>query len=496
MFLATMSHEMRTPLHGVNAALELMDAESLSPEDRDLLRTALECSDRALEQVNNVLDITRLGERRDEGDTFGPAAIARTIIGELSPLARENRNRLGLEITGRGADALYMGAPDAFSRALYNLLGNALKFTRDGQVDLKLEFATAESGEGVLTVHVMDTGPGIAPEDHERIFREFETGRPGELFGPQGTGLGLSIVRIAVQHLGGTLTLDSAPGKGSRFSFEMPLRPAPAGHAGDQGHRAPDPVSQPAAAPVRALDVLVVDDSEVNLGLMCEMVRRLGHRTAMARNGREAVDAATAKAFDVILMDVSMPVMRGDEATRQIRKSGLSRGALIAAVTAACDTARRVELHEAGIDAVLVKPTKRADIADLLAIAAGGPAPAGHAPEGTGADRTHCTELLAQLEPMIGQNRARELMRAALDDIPAQMLEGEPLQDVPEELTEQLHKAAGSTAVVGLTALSGDLLTAERAAVAGDVAGLNAQRDRIAQQLRDCRKALALLESV
>lgn len=193
MFLATMSHEMRTPLHGITASLELIGADRLTPEDRDLLRTALACSDRALEQVNNVLDITRLGECSDEGETFNPAMIARNIAGSLSPLARKRGNLLELQITGAGAEATYMGSPRAFSQALYNLVGNALKFTSAGRVDLELAFVDADKETGKVTVRVVDNGPGIAAEDHERIFQEFETGRPGELFGPQGTGLGLSI---------------------------------------------------------------------------------------------------------------------------------------------------------------------------------------------------------------------------------------------------------------------------------------------------------------
>ncbi len=490
MFLATMSHEMRTPLHGVTASLELIDADHLPQEDRDLLRTALDCSDRALEQINNVLDITRLGERRDEGETFKPAGIAHEIAGELSPLARENGNILDLQITGAGAEESYMGSPGAFSRALYNLVGNALKFTREGRVDLHLTFVDQDTGDGKLTVHVIDNGPGIAPEDHERIFREFETGRPGELFGPQGTGLGLPIVRIAVQHLGGTLALDSAPGQGSRFSLEIPLRPAPKDRHTEHTQPAAPPVSHDVAMTTKALNVLVVDDSEVNLGLMCEIVRRLGHRPAMASNGQEAIDAATQTAFDVILMDVSMPVMRGDEATRKIRKASLSRGAFIAAVTAVSDPDRTVELHEAGMDAVLIKPTKRADIADLLAIAAGTSAPpARHQPDVTA---SHYISVLDALEPMFGQAKARELMTAALADIPPEIVQSERLRDVPEGLIDQLHKAAGSTAVVGLSSLSGHLLAAERAAEQGDLASLDAQREKITTELRDCRKALSL----
>lgn len=490
MFLATMSHEMRTPLHGVTASLELIDADRLTEEDRQLLQTAQDCSDRALEQINNVLDITRLGERRDDGETFRPAVIAREIAGELSPLARENGNILDLQISGPGAETCYMGSTGAFSRALYNLVGNALKFTREGRVDLVLAFTDAHTGDGTLTVNVIDNGPGIAKEDHERIFREFETGRPGELFGPQGTGLGLPIVRIAVQHLGGTLGLDSAPGQGSRFSFAIPLRPAPEVQQIQDAPPSDDDTSDTVTPADRKLDVLVVDDSEVNLGLMCEIVRRLGHRPEAARNGQEAIDVAARTEFDVILMDISMPVMRGDEATREIRKTGRSHRAFIAAVTAVSDPERTLDLHEAGMDAVLIKPTKRADIANLLAVVAATSTPLEpHQP--ISADPDYAGALDA-LEPMFGKDKARELMIAALADIPPEIATVDRFHEVPEGLVDGLHKAAGSTAVVGLSSLSAHLLNAERAAERGDLATLNAHCQKIAQEARTCRDALGL----
>ncbi len=492
MFLATMSHEMRTPLHGVTASLELMDADRLPPEDRDLLRTALDCSDRALEQINNVLDITRLGELREQGETFEPSVIAREIASELSPLARENGNLLDLQITGEGQEASYIGSPGAFPRALYNLVGNALKFTRNGRVDLKLIFADTATGDRTLTVRVTDNGPGIAPEDHERIFREFETGRPGELFGPQGTGLGLPIVRIAVQHMGGSLSLDSTPGTGSTFSFEIPLRPAPQDRQTNHAQKAKPAISHDDPTTARPLDVLVVDDSEVNLGLMCEIIRRLGHRPSMARNGQEAIDAANKAAFDAILMDVSMPVMRGDEAARRIRKEGPSQNAFIAAVTAVSNPERTIELHESGMDAVLIKPTKRADIANVLAVATGtGTPPEPHLPA---TSASQYVDVLNTLEPLFGPTKARELMTKALAEIPPEIVQPEQLNKVPHGLIDHLHKSAGSIAVVGLSTLSGQLLEAESAAKRGDMAVLNTLRQKITTARDDCRMALKLHE--
>ncbi len=505
MFLATMSHEMRTPLHGVTASLDLINPDHLPPADRDLLHTAQDCSDRALRQINDVLDITRLGERRDDSQVFVPARIARDIASELLPLAREGGNVLSLQITGAPAATAFMGSPDAFSRVLYNLLGNAMKFTRDGRIDLLLDFAANEGGDGALKVRVRDTGPGIAPEDQERIFREFETGAPGDLFGPQGTGLGLPIARIAAQHLGGTLSLDSAPDKGSTFHVDIPLRPAPEAAQQADGHLPAETAEvSEGSAPRPALDILVVDDSDVNLKLMCETVRRLGHRPHTACNGQEAIDAAARAAFDVILMDVSMPVMGGAEATRHIRRAGPSQGAYIAAVTAVSEPERTVELYAAGMNSVVVKPARSADIARLLDVAAetrgmaAQPATAGAGPQDAGdagASPGHrdCDKALASLTPLFGAGKARELIAEALAEIPQDMLQGARLGDVHAGLAEQLHKAAGATAVVGLTALSEHLVQAEKAAEQADLPALDAQRLEITARARSCQQALEAL---
>lgn len=237
----------------------------------------------------------------------------------------------------------------------------------------------------------------------------------------------------------------------------------------------------------------MVDDSEVNLGLMCEIVRRLGHRPSMASNGQEAIDAAAAKKLDVILMDVSMPVMRGDEANRRIRQTGLSRKAFIAAVTAVRDPQRTVELHDAGMEAVLVKPTNRADVAELLAIVVGTARSAAEQEATASSASSHYAGVLASLEAMLGWHKAHGLMTAALADVPPEVRQDEPLCDISEGMADQLHKAAGSIAVVGLSDLSSHLLKAERSAEAGDLATLNEERRKIAAEVRNCRNALALV---
>ncbi|MFU8881553.1 MAG: PAS domain-containing sensor histidine kinase, partial [Rhodobacterales bacterium] len=223
MFLATMSHEMRTPLHGVIASLDLIDDQDMASETRHLLQTARDCSDRALQQVNDVLEITRLGESRLGHVPFSPTSAARDILRELGPMAASRGIELDLDVSGADADRMCMGLSNAFSRALYNLAGNAVKFTDEGRVAIILQFSPRPDQSTKLRVEVRDTGIGIGPDDQERIFSEFEMVESVSRFRGSGTGLGLPIVRLAVSRMGGQLSLRSELGKGSSFCFEITL---------------------------------------------------------------------------------------------------------------------------------------------------------------------------------------------------------------------------------------------------------------------------------
>lgn len=479
MFLATMSHEMRTPLHGVIAALDLIDGKALTAKDLDLVQIAQNCSERALRQINDVLDITRLGEGSEDITPYQPVEISRDIVSELTPLATEKSTELRLHVSGQGTGDLYLGSPNAFSRAIYNLVGNAVKYTTKGHVDLFLDFGGSGADGHRLSVCVKDDGPGIAPEDVKRIFRAFETGAPTSLKGPEGTGLGLPIARMAVQRLGGTLSVSSTPGHGSEFYFDIPLEDAPVPAEPEVG------AAKQAPSQEEMLDVLVVDDASVNVDLMRETIVRLGHRATTARDGREAVNAAAEHAFDVILMDINMPVMNGIDASRRIREGGLSRKAHIVAVTAISEPERKAEIFAAGLNSILVKPTRLADVAALLASlgTAEAAGPQVH-PSETIAAAEAPEALVEALEALIGRAKAIDLIRNAVAEIPEDLLTDAPCLSVSEPLIDQLHKAAGVTGTVGFATLSRELSRAERAAARGDTARLAECGRRIAELVR------------
>lgn len=525
MFLATMSHEMRTPLHGLIASLDLMNAESLSEDDRRLLKTARDCSQRALSQVNDVLHLTRLSESREARTAFRPVRIARDVIEELRPIARENGNHMDLVISGTGADVRIAGMASAFSRVLYNLAGNAVKFTRSGRIEVRLEFTPVEGARLHLKVTVTDTGPGIDPADHERVFQLFETTQAAE----GGTGLGLPIARLAVEAMGGQLHLDSRRGAGSRFWFDVTF---------DLAMELPEPdpaqtvTALPAPGRFPSRDVLIVDDNEVNLSVMKRMVERLGHRTALARNGSEAVDLAAQVRYDVILMDVSMPVMDGRTATRLIRQEGLSRDAFIMGVTALIEAEDPAMLAGSGMDAVASKPIAQAQLAarfveieealedaegladeivddsrdiptladaipglvrrpqskdtdtdrgksETFARSHGGArhAPTCEDPANQDDADQGLTVDIAFLADLVGAETAPRLVKATLEDVRDALA---AMRDGRQDRGAAAHRAAGSTAVVGLARLSEALRRLERATDgSGDVDACVTQVERL-----------------
>lgn len=243
-----------------------------------------------------------------------------------------------------------------------------------------------------------------------------------------------------------------------------------------------------------ALDVLVVDDNDVNVALMTKMVSRMGHHPAQAKNGLEAVALATARAFDIILMDVSMPVMDGREATGIIRANGLSARALIIGVTAFSDEARIADLTDAGMDIVLTKPVNTAELSAAINGALRARTQADTDTTGTDFDRA-----LAALQEMLNHADALRFLGQALDDVTS-LLPAMVDPDLPmSQIAGLIHAVVGSTAVVGLSQLSRDLAAAENAARADDRAQVHAQHGAIAQALaaeRACHQAAIANQSL
>lgn len=465
MFLATMSHEMRTPLHGLMASLGLVEEARLSQANRALLKTARDCSARALMQVDDVLELTRLGESRETPEEYQPASIAADIVDELRPLARQSENEI-VWISDAAYDRLPVeGLPIAFSRALYNLAGNAVKFTQNGRITIQLTWQGSPPDDLRLTVSVKDTGVGISPEDQARIFENFETAARSEVNSGTGSGLGLPIAKLAIERQGGTLELESQEGEGSCFHFTIPIRVARPGETILE-HAPTACVPKAQDTPKR---VLIVDDNDINLTLMTEMVRRMGHSTDTAKNGLEATEKAAAEIYDVILMDFSMPVMDGPSAAEAIRASkGPSAEAVIIGVTALIE-ASTGHGRAAVMDDILTKPTSREQLEEAIRQTRHEPGVTTISATKPASTARDAAAALDDLCEMVGRDTAIRLAQATLDD--AKRAVSAMRSDVlsGSEKAEIVHKAVGSTGLMGFIDLSETLAEAENM--------LRAQRD-------------------
>jgi hypothetical protein len=480
--LSMMSHDMRTPLQGMIAALDLLDRAGMDQTERNLVQTARDCSLRALQQINDVLETTRLNWQRQEAP-FDPKAIVSDILYELTPLAAAQNNQLNLRLDlGDRPLPSFTGEPAAFARAIYNLVGNAVKFTTNGRVTVALTFRETATGKFRLDVAVVDTGVGIALDKQDRMFKEFKMLNGDRAHQREGAGLGLIIASAAVRQMNGALGLKSRPGEGSTFSFSIDLATAAMSGAAPPASTptADDPRDQP---PVRHANILVVDDNAINLGLLAAVVRKLGHSADEATDGSMAVGLAAMRAYDVILMDVSMPVMDGYTASRIIRAGGPSSAAMIVAVTAYSDIEDSEDVRAAGIDAVLTKPATQAEIAAVLdgyfqqkTAPAGLPAAPSLAADPAG---TEVQRALVSLSETLGGDNAIRLIKAGLTEVAdlLNMLDADP--DVDDQVAAAIHRVVGSTAVLGLSELSQALSAAEQAAHQRDRQQLLALRTTI-----------------
>ncbi|GLR83076.1 PAS domain S-box protein (plasmid) [Azospirillum oryzae] len=376
-FLATMSHEIRTPMNGVLGALALVDGPNLNDDQRQLLDVANRSGNALLQIIDDILDLSKLeaGKAEVEPVDFELRAVLGDSIDLLEPAACGR----GLILTREVAPAV----PDRvradlrrIRQVLVNLVGNALKFTHRGGVAVRvgLEGEVPAAGAFFLRFEVADTGIGIQEDVQPTLFRRFTQGDSSTTRRFGGTGLGLAISRELVTLMGGRIGVTSAEGKGSTFWFTVRCEPAADPSAGVLSVPcAPEPVpagasETPAAA---GLHVLVAEDNEINRDIVVTMLRRAGHRVTAVEDGLQAVRLVEEGGFDLVLMDVQMPVMDGVTATRHIRAMPGEAGRLpIVALTGNVMPGHRTEYLAAGMTAYLTKPIVSADLYEVLATAA------------------------------------------------------------------------------------------------------------------------------
>ncbi|MFZ5593726.1 MAG: ATP-binding protein [Pseudomonadota bacterium] len=363
-FLANMSHEIRTPMNGILGALELLSNIPDPEQHREYIDIAHRSAQSLLSLLNDILDLSKIeaGCLTLETVDFNLGRLVDDVISLFTLSAQAKGLRLTSDI-GRNVPSYIRGEPTRLRQVLSNLLGNAIKFTEHGSVSLAITVDSAQpSGSGnevILSISVSDTGIGIPKEHQTQIFDAFAQADASTTRRYGGTGLGLAICKRLVEAMGGRLAVESTPGTGSRFSFDLrTINASP---------------PQPAAVNLpnvldRRHKVLVVEDNAVNLKVAVAMLTKLGCANLdIAENGRQAVDAVLTQKYDLVLMDCQMPVLDGYEAARQIRAAeGSERHTTIVALTAGCLADQRRECLESGMDDFICKPVRLEQLSEVI----------------------------------------------------------------------------------------------------------------------------------
>lgn len=352
-FLATLGHEVRTPMTGVLGMSELLQTTALDERQRGYVEAIQRAGSHLLRLVNDALDLARIeaGRLELERQDFDLRQLADEMVALMAPMAR----RKGLEFECRFAlpegHTRYRGDPVRLRQILLNLLGNAIKFTERGRVVLHVTRAQAPAKPG-LRFEVADTGPGIGPQHRERLFRRFEQGegaRTRARYG--GSGLGLAICRELTVAMGGVIEVESEPGAGTRFIVELPLPEA------EPAMERPEAPARPAAAGRRPLKLLLVEDDPTVAEVIGGLLRARGHQVTHVPHALAALAEAASAPFDLALLDLDLPGLDGISLARQLRAQGFP-GPLLA-VTARADADAESEARQAGFDRFLRKPVAR-----------------------------------------------------------------------------------------------------------------------------------------
>ncbi len=453
-FLATMSHEIRTPLNGLLGNLTLLGDTRLSAKQSQYIKNMNTSGRLLMSHISDVLDITKY----DAGKlTLRPAnmnlsALLQDIVDSQTGAAMANNSVL--EWGWVGASTTWIRADrERIQHILINMIGNAIKFTHDGRIRVEAEMIDAAAGTPEVRIGVRDTGIGIEPDLQGRIFDDFVTGDSSYDRETGGTGLGLGIARRFVEALGGQIGMESNKGKGSYFWVRFPVQLVDAPKTATQKRRT--------GGDGRRCKILIVEDNEINRLVVGGMLEKSGHTVRDAHDGKAGVGMAEAEKFDLILMDISMPVMDGRAATRAIRQGkGLSARTPIVALTANAMAEEQEAFLSDGMNAVLTKPLSRDALENVVEkwARAGASEPA-----------TVSQQNLTELRETVGAETFSRLLKRFSEEMDG-LVSWLPdtLPHDRDTAQKRIHQAAGSAATFGASDLRAALIRTEDAIRSGD----------------------------
>ena len=464
-FLAAMSHEIRTPLNGILGMADLLDDDRLTSAQRSKVGVIRHSGDVLLDVINDILDFSKLES--------GAIDLALTnfalcdVITEVHAMMRPRANAKGLDLHVSCPQVTITADPARLRQVLINLTGKAIKFTESGSIDISASIEEDRAGAPLLRVTIADTGIGMSESTLAGLFQEFVQGDPSisRRFG--GTGLGLAICKRLIEAMGGSITVSSHEAIGSTFTFQFPCEVAAASVT------PPRPAAQPKR---RGGHVLLVEDNPVNRQVAEALLDRIGMTVSVAENGLAAIDAIRLRSFDLVLMDMQMPVMDGLTATRKLRADGST--IRIVGLTANAFESDKADCLAAGMDDFVTKPVTRAKleaVIDALELPEIAESPEA-TPTATASDIDH--EQQQALIDELGQEQFDELLRDFAADAHALLDQAhDAVRDEPA--VRALHSLKGMAQTLGLSRIGTLAAAAEAECRAGTPPDLDILRAAI-----------------
>ena len=494
-FLAAMSHELRTPMNAIAGMAELLELTRLDSEQQQMLALIRESGSGLLRVIDDILDFSKIesGMLQLERVPYEPAAVVNVVVQTLALLA--NKKGLKLEAVIEEPTPWCYGDPYRFRQILLNLIGNALKFTERGGVTVRLSHLDLEENQLQLRVAVVDTGIGIPREVQETLFTPFAQGDESTSRRFGGTGLGLSICQRLAKAMGGCITIESTPGRGSTFLAELNLEVA-----ADVG----------AAPPVASLSnggltlmtfpnvrVLVAEDQPMGRNVIRRQLAKLGIVPVIVNDGRQAYDAFLSESFDLVITDCHMPHVNGFDLTRMIRRQeqGQAKRVPVLALTANALQGEAEFCFAVGMDAYVAKPASLAQLSRKIGelVAAGLPIVICESPAATSTEPVDFQALAA----LVGEDDETELQSIVVEFLSTA---GRTLKRAhealerrdPVELAEAGHAGKGSALNVCAGPLAQAWLALETAAKDHDLGSAATHLDELDAQFRELNAGIGL----